>query len=552
MLFTSVVMFFSSLFSYFSLVKTKLLLLALLPLILLGATSLLQLNYLIDFSRSTQALLEQRLAESNAISTIAKVSSNLVDIAHKGKSQMMFWSDIEKALATQQQNFDLAWQTLNNSNDAKLVEVMTPQLQAEIEQIPVVIKELMPFVQEQSSYSLGNYVDLELYKKIDGARKGIDLLSESLQHWSLQEVKQNHASLAEKKYNFMMVFGISVVFICLLTFSILNTIRRSLSHFSIVMREISETSEMTRRVTIRSNDEFRGIADGFNQMMDTILEVLKTFQSNVGALETSSAVLLDTGTHTQRKVELTQHELENVASGSEQVKNASHSMKNNCKDSFQSVKEVDTVVSDYAVVIKDVVTQVTELSRMINGSLEYIVDLQEKGKQIGGMVEIIKSVAEQTNLLALNAAIEAARAGEQGRGFAVVADEVRGLAKRTQQSTQEIELLIVKIQESTENVSERIHSDAGFAKTCAETLEQSREKLAFLLSAFSQLLKDNEAIDLGTSEQVNVSESLLQSVGKISVVSEQSVETMKLTVAKANEIKYISDQFKLALGKVKL
>ncbi|WP_019604593.1 methyl-accepting chemotaxis protein [Teredinibacter turnerae] len=213
-----------------------------------------------------------------------------------------------------------------------------------------------------------------------------------------------------------------------------------------------------------------------------------------------------------------------------------NSIEHFCRSAAESSQQANAHAAKNVEVMKASTAQITTLSNDINHSVEYIESLLEHNKQIGGMVLVIKAVAEQTNLLALNAAIEAARAGEQGRGFAVVADEVRALAKRTQESTVSIEEIISQIQGTTDDIANRIHTNAAFATQCAETIAASERELSEVMSSIADVLQQNEGIAQNVTEQATRTQRVAQSLRLVAEFAEQSTTSFDNTAQLTNSV----------------
>ncbi|WP_414860266.1 methyl-accepting chemotaxis protein [Pseudomonas saudiphocaensis] len=184
-------------------------------------------------------------------------------------------------------------------------------------------------------------------------------------------------------------------------------------------------------------------------------------------------------------------------------------------------------------VVNEVITQIERLASEVNRSTEAMTHLEQESHKIGSVMDVIKAVAEQTNLLALNAAIEAARAGEAGRGFAVVADEVRTLAQRTQQSTEEIEGLVAGLQSGTQRVSASLNSSHHLAGSSVTLTRKAGTALIAINSGVSSIQSMNQQIAAAAEQQSAVAEEISRSVLNVRDVTEQS-STATQEIAKSS------------------
>lgn len=196
--------------------------------------------------------------------------------------------------------------------------------------------------------------------------------------------------------------------------------------------------------------------------------------------------------------------------------------------------------------------QIGELSGTIDKAVEVIQSLASESTQIGSVLEVIRSIAEQTNLLALNAAIEAARAGEQGRGFAVVADEVRLLAQRTQTSTAEIQGMIERLQGNSEAAVKVINESSRASQLTVEQASQAGESLAQIAQSLRNLTGLNASIASATLQQSHVVEDINQNVTQTAALAHNTAEAAEQSSAASQHLKQLADQLSRLLGQFRV
>jgi len=188
------------------------------------------------------------------------------------------------------------------------------------------------------------------------------------------------------------------------------------------------------------------------------------------------------------------------------------------------------------------ITQIERLASEVGRSSDAMTELEQESAKIGKVMDVIKAVAEQTNLLALNAAIEAARAGEAGRGFAVVADEVRGLAQRTQQSTEEIESLVAGLQNGTRQVSSIMLSSRELTHSSVELARKAGTSLENITQTVSNIQAMNQQIATAAEQQSSVAEEISRSILHVRDVAEQSASASEETAASSVELARLGGQ----------
>ncbi|WP_371927865.1 MULTISPECIES: methyl-accepting chemotaxis protein [Pseudomonas] len=239
-------------------------------------------------------------------------------------------------------------------------------------------------------------------------------------------------------------------------------------------------------------------------------------------------------------------EIDQVATASNEMSATAHDVANSASNAASAAKGADQSARDGMSIIERSTRDINQLAEEVSKAVTEVEALAVNSEQIGSVLEVIRSIAEQTNLLALNAAIEAARAGESGRGFAVVADEVRNLAKRTQDSVEEIRLVIERIQTGTRGVVATMHSSQTQAHNNAGQIQQAVQALGKISEAVTVISDMNLQIASAAEQQSAVAEEVNRNVSAIRTVTETLTE-------QATESAQISSQLNsLATHQMKL
>lgn len=323
-----------------------------------------------------------------------------------------------------------------------------------------------------------------------------------------------------------------VVFICRLTLSkvmdIVKRVKNALTEFT--------GGNLTYRMEATGDGEISIIANEFNRFANDIQSIIKDI-TNV------SEELSDTSTHMAETAKAARESTEKQRDDSEQssrsIQELSHCVQDVAKSATEASNAADLAEEEVikgVQIVDQAICTINELANQVTSSASTISELKNNSESIGIVLDVIKGIAEQTNLLALNAAIEAARAGEQGRGFAVVADEVRTLASRTQESTQEIHSIIEKLQVGAENAVHEMERGSQQAETSVEHSAKAGESLQSINEAISKIKQMNNQIAAAAEEQGIVSGHINENVTNINQRTARSAERSQQTAIISDEL----------------
>ncbi|WP_416195133.1 methyl-accepting chemotaxis protein [Pseudomonas sp. CCI4.2] len=224
----------------------------------------------------------------------------------------------------------------------------------------------------------------------------------------------------------------------------------------------------------------------------------------------------------------------------------------NAEEASEAAVAADQQAREGDRVVNEAIAQIELLAGEVGNSTEAMNELKRESDKIGSVLDVIKSVAQQTNLLALNAAIEAARAGEAGRGFAVVADEVRSLAQRTQKSTEEIEELIAGVQNGTQQVAKIMENSRNLTVSSVDLTRRAGSSLGNITRTVSAIQSMNLQIAAAAEQQSATAEEINRSVLNVRDVSEQTSAASKETAASSVELARLGNQLQTLVGKFKV
>ncbi|MCY1398256.1 Methyl-accepting chemotaxis protein McpU [compost metagenome] len=282
----------------------------------------------------------------------------------------------------------------------------------------------------------------------------------------------------------------------------------------------SGEGDLTRRLHYDKRDELGELAGWFNRFLDklqpTIAEVKRSVQAARGTADQSSAIAAETSAGMEQQY----RQVDQVATASHEMSATAQDVARSAAQAAQAARDADQATREGLAVIDRTTTSIDALAANMSDAMAEVEGLAQNSEKIGSVLEVIRSIAEQTNLLALNAAIEAARAGEAGRGFAVVADEVRNLARRTQDSVDEIRVVIEGLQQGTREVVGSMHSSHRQAQGSVAQAEQAVPALQRIGDAVAVITDMNLQIASAAEEQSAVAEEVNRNVASIRDVTE--------------------------------
>ncbi|MBZ9780399.1 methyl-accepting chemotaxis protein [Pseudomonas sp. REP124] len=333
------------------------------------------------------------------------------------------------------------------------------------------------------------------------------------------------------------------VIMVLLVFMIARSIAQPLRETVNAMANIaSGESDLTRNLDTHGKDEITQLAHHFNAFTAKLRGVIGQLQTSATALGQSSSELGNDATQAQQRSQQQSQQMELVATAMNEVTYGVHDVAKNAEQAASEMRDAETQAQQGQVNIDGSLQQIDTLSSTIDQAVEVIRTLAAESTQIGSVLEVIRSIAEQTNLLALNAAIEAARAGEQGRGFAVVADEVRLLAQRTQKSTAEIQSMIERLQNHSEAAVKVIGESSRASQLTIEQAGLAGESLNAISQALRNLTGLNASIASATLQQAHVVEDINQNVTQAAGLSHNTALAAQQSSAASVRLKDLSEQ----------
>lgn len=307
--------------------------------------------------------------------------------------------------------------------------------------------------------------------------------------------------------------------------------------------------DLTRRLPVPNNDEISGLCRSVNHFIEHLQDMVSNIVKDVHQLSGEASDLRGAGAELQ-------DQSEGLRQGSTQVATAMHEMAatvqevaSNARGAADAANEADERAGTGKQIVQSTIGAIDELSKEIDKAAEVINAVGSDSDNIGGVLDVIRGIAEQTNLLALNAAIEAARAGEQGRGFAVVADEVRTLASRTQTSTEEIQKMIERLQSGSRNAVVVMQQSTDRAQRTVAQAADAGGALEQIAEAVNRISQMNTQIATAAEEQSTVADEINQNVTAVNNIGEKTAESADRTATSSENLSRIARSLEGMVGR---
>jgi methyl-accepting chemotaxis protein len=312
------------------------------------------------------------------------------------------------------------------------------------------------------------------------------------------------------------------------------------------------SGDLSQDLDVQRRDELGQLQLTIQRMTASLRELISGIGQGVTQIASASAQLSAVTKQTSAGVNSQKVETDQVATAMNEMTATVQEVARNAEEASEAAVAADLQAREGDQVVGEAIVQIERLAKEVGNSTEAMSHLKRESDKIGSVLDVIKSVAQQTNLLALNAAIEAARAGEAGRGFAVVADEVRSLAQRTQKSTEEIEELIGGLQSGTQQVATILDNSRTLTESSVELTRRAGGSLTNITRTVSAIQAMNQQIAAAAEQQSAVAEEINRSVLNVRDVSEQTSAATEETAASSVELARLGTHLQMLVGRFKV
>ncbi len=527
-----------------------------------------QLAAVDQYKRAFDAMVEAGANRENARSKLGDTADNAVQKVGEvekallqGDSVSLFNSVVDLSKLIQQARFQVRGYTYSGKVEAeqpaldaidnalKKITALNSQLpeqySANLQQASMSLQAYRAAVSQYRDSQVANAAALKIM-----SAQG-DLLLDRSNKLTLSQTLVRDADAAKAKQLLLLAAVLALIFGLVAAWIITRQIIVPLAQTLNVAERVA-SGDLSHNLISERQDELGQLQRAMQNMTVGLRELIGGISEGVTQIASAAEQLSAVTEQTNAGVNNQKIETDQVATAMNEMAATVQEVARNAEEASEAAVAADQQAREGDKVVGEAIAQIERLATEVGNSTVAMGDLQRESDKIGSVLDVIKSVAQQTNLLALNAAIEAARAGEAGRGFAVVADEVRSLAQRTQKSTEEIEELIVGLQNGTQQVATIMDNSRGLTDSSVELTRRAGNALANITRTVSTIQAMNSQIATAAEQQSAVAEEINRSVLNVRDVSEQTSAASEETAASSAELARLGIYLQTLVGRFRI
>ena len=392
----------------------------------------------------------------------------------------------------------------------------------------------------------------DLYDLVDPISQKISELTQIQISAAEDERKKSESIFINTRNSYLIIAIVTVTLLSIAGIMVSRSIVSPLNKLRSSIEKAESERSLSVELDTSYDDEIGQVAQAYKGMMNRFSPILKNVRAAAQNLQANSLLLARNTDVAKVNVAEQLLDADMVAAATTQMTYSVEEVSQGAQQAAEAANKAKAASDKGVMILHNTTEAINRLSRSLRGVSEDINKVAEESKSIGSILDVIRGIADQTNLLALNAAIEAARAGEQGRGFAVVADEVRSLARRTQESTEEIQQMISNLQAGTKNAVDNMDSGIKDMENTLTEADKTKVSLAEITDAVSLINDMNQQIASATDEQKSTSREISIKVEKIAQACRKSNESAEQADAAGKTLKDVATELKEIISEFKM
>ena len=389
--------------------------------------------------------------------------------------------------------------------------------------------------------------------QFEAMRDAIDKLGELEDNEANAEGKAAMDLGEERSWQQGLIIAIGLLICCVLVVGFPVLVTRPLHNLLNRIEQIAEgDGDLRVRLEVLSRDELGKLSDAFNRFLDKLQPLIREVGRVTGEVAESAQTLAGMAAANDRLITSEHAAVDQVSTAATEMSAAVHEVARNAQNAADAARSAEVQSREGAEVVGATIHAIRQLAHEVESASDTIQTLEQETANIGAVLAVIKGIAEQTNLLALNAAIEAARAGEQGRGFAVVADEVRALAARTQDSTKDIQQMIERLQGGVQNAVKAMHVGSEKARFSVERAAGVDGALSATGDSVARINDMAAQIATACEEQSSVTEEIARNISDIRDLSNEAAQTSEQSTQASARLSELSHGLAQLVGRFRV
>lgn len=404
-----------------------------------------------------------------------------------------------------------------------------------------------------ADFSILGELTKKMNKSFDEATSNLKLFTEARHTIFESAIHDSNKALKSMIFLGIAMGLLTTVLLFATAWPIIKGINKNIMQVVNSLKDIAqEDGDLTVRINTTAEDEIGDMVKWFNLFMEKLQGIVKDIVDTTVPLSQLAHNLNQLTTETNQIIDVQRSSANSVNQAVDDMKESVSAVAKSAAEAAEATNNAAKTSTEGQMTVDSTVTSIQYLATNVKDTADVIQQLKSDSNKVGEVLDVIKGIADQTNLLALNAAIEAARAGEQGRGFAVVADEVRTLASRTQQSTEEIQATIEQLQSAAHSAVVVMDKGIEHAEVSVNTAHEAGESLSLITDTINHISNMNERIASSTEMQQSMAESIVVHVSEINLRSEETSQSSHKLAESGTELEQLTSKLELITRQFKV